>query len=175
MELMRSTEVMDCRMAPMSSSDPCMVFRSASRAVTHLYDLVLKPTGLRSTQFITLYAIAEHVEIAQWRMAGLYCISIETLSRRLSGLRKAGLVEMRIGANHGERLYRLTAQGREKVEMALPYWNRAQQRLFHLLQQQNWDLVLRAAEEVTTMAKEAEMARIPNTASVLQKVKATAA
>lgn len=175
MEPMRSTALIDCRMMPMSSSDPCMVFRSATRAVTHLYDLVLKPTGLRSTQFITLYVIAEHTEIAQWRMAALYCISIETLSRRLSGLRKAGLVEMRIGANHGERLYRLTARGRKKIEIALPYWNRAQQRLFHLLQEQNWELVLKAAEEITAAAKEAETARIPNTVPVAQKAQAIAA
>lgn len=175
MEFTSSSGRIDCRTTRMSSSDPCMVFRSASRAVTHLYDLVLKPTGLRSTQFITLYAIAEHAEIAQWQMAARYCVSIETLSRRLSALRKAGLVEMHIGSHHSERLYRLTASGREKLEIALPYWNRAQQRLFHLLQQQNWDLVLKAAEEITAVAKEAEMARIPNTVPISQKANATAA
>jgi|SRR6185437_15877620 len=39
--------------------DLCILFRCASRAVTHLYDLVLAPTGMKSTQFIILHAMRE--------------------------------------------------------------------------------------------------------------------
>ena len=71
---------------------PCAALRRASRAVTHLYDLVLSPTGLKVTQFIVLRAIAEKGEIAQWRLAEEHGIADETLSRRLATLRKSGLV-----------------------------------------------------------------------------------
>jgi hypothetical protein len=72
--------------------DP-ILFRCASRAVTHLYDLVLAPTGMKSTQFIILHAIYEKSEIAQWELAKTYSISVEALSRRLAALRKSGHVE----------------------------------------------------------------------------------
>jgi DNA-binding MarR family transcriptional regulator len=145
-----------------SSLDPCIVLRSTARAVTHLYDLVLAPTGLKSTQFIILHAIYQHSELAQWRMANLYSLSVETLSRRLAALRKLGLVRMRVGENRGERLYTLTPEGKQKVKAALPYWNRAQQRFFNVLKGPEWSLVLTAAEEICTRAKQAELARMPN-------------
>jgi DNA-binding MarR family transcriptional regulator len=142
--------------------DPCMIFRSASRAVTHLYDLVLSPTGMKSTQFIILFAIAERSEIAQWEMARLYSVSIETLSRRLGALRKSGLVEMRLGPSHNERLYRLTKKGQQKLQEAIPYWIRAQERFLQIAGASNWQLALEMAQESILAAHAAEKARLPN-------------
>lgn len=48
---------------PNGSPDACILVRRASRAVTHLYDLVLAPTGLKATQFVLLRAIEQHGEI----------------------------------------------------------------------------------------------------------------
>jgi DNA-binding MarR family transcriptional regulator len=142
--------------------DPCILFRSASRAVTHLYDLVLAPTGMKSTQFIILHAIYEKSEIAQWELAKTYSISVEALSRRLAALRKSGHVEMRCGPIRNEHLYKLTDKGRRIVQAAIPYWARAQERFRQLSGANNWDLMLKAAQATVEIAHEAEMAKLPN-------------
>lgn len=145
--------------------DPCITFRTASRAITHLYDLVLAPTRIKSTQFIILYAISEKTEIAQWELSKTYSISVETLSRRLAALRKSGLVEMRLGPNHNERLYKLTEAGRMKLLAAVPYWNRAQERFLQVAGLSNWDVTLKAAEKAVIAAHQAETAKLKNKAA----------
>ncbi|HEY7405023.1 MAG TPA: MarR family winged helix-turn-helix transcriptional regulator [Candidatus Angelobacter sp.] len=144
------------------SPDPCIVLRSASRALTRFYDLVLAPSGMKSSQFIILYAIFEKSEIAQWELAKVYSISSEALSRRLSGLRRLGLIEMRFGPHHSERLYRLTEQGQDKLQAVLPFWLRAQERFLQIVGTSNWDLMLRTAAEAIGAAQAAETVRLAN-------------
>src|SRR5579885_1798914 len=55
--------------------------RTASRAVTQFYDLVLAPTGLKATQFVILQAIRSAGEIAQCDFAREFGIEVPTLSR----------------------------------------------------------------------------------------------
>jgi DNA-binding MarR family transcriptional regulator len=102
--------------------------RRASRAVNLLYDSVLQPTGLKSSQFSLLRAIGEAGELSQHQFAREHAISVATLSRRFGIGRQSGFLQLPIGA-HGERLYSLTDLGREKLEKAIPYWRRAQERL----------------------------------------------
>ena len=145
-------------------SDPCVALRKACRSVTHLYDLVLSPTGLKATQFVILQAIASSGEIAQWRLADEYGVSNDTLSRRLGTLRRAGLITQRIGATRaGERLYRLTAAGAQKFQEALPYWIRAQERFRHAMEHDtNWDAVIANIDHLCTIARNAELAKCSN-------------
>lgn len=146
-------------------SDPCAALRRASRAMTHLYDLVLSPTGVKSTQFIILRAIREAGELPQWRFADEYGISDDTLSRRLAILRKLGWVEHRIGSKPaGERLYRLTSLGQRKHEEALPYWTRAEERLRHVIGDDGFEQLLSIAEKAAANAMAAESAKHSNVA-----------
>src|SRR5579884_3501249 len=98
----------------------CATLRRATRAVTQLYDLVLAPTKLKTTQFVILKSIHDAGEIAQCKYAKDNGIAVETLSRRFGGLRRKGFVEMRLGA-HGEHLYALTSNGEQAFLKALPY------------------------------------------------------
>lgn len=107
----------------------CAALRRASRCVTQLYDLVLAPCGLKCTQFVSLRAIDEAGEIAQYQFARRYTVAVETLSRRLGALRRKGLVKVRTGSRHGEQIYSLTEDGKKALEQARPYWERAQERL----------------------------------------------
>ncbi len=150
--------------SPFLISDPCAALRRATRAVTHLYDLVLAPTGLKCTQFVLLNAICEAGEIAQWRLAEQYAVGEDTLSRRLGVLRKAGLIAFRVGQEHrGEKLYRLTDLGVEKFMEALPTWERAQARLQTVMGSEEWDQLLKLAGDVAMQARRAETIRIVNT------------
>ena len=147
-------------------SDPCAALRRATRAVTHLYDLVLSPTGLKSTQFVLLNAIYEHGEIAQWRLASEYGLGDDTLSRRLGVLRNAGLVTFRIGQEHpGEKLYRLTELGVNRFISVLPDWQRAQARLKAMMGAEPWEQLLILLATVATQARRAETVRLVNTAT----------
>jgi DNA-binding MarR family transcriptional regulator len=130
--------------------------------VTHLYDLVLAPVGMKSTQFIILHAISDKTEVAQWELAQIYSVSVEALSRRLAGLRRSGMVEMRVGPNHNERLYKLTEKGRQKLQDAIPHWTRAQQRFLQIAGASNWELILKAAQDSIITAHGAETVRLSN-------------
>lgn len=140
----------------------CAAVRRTARAVTQFYDLVLSPTGLKTTQFIILREIAENGEVAQWQLAKGLSIATETLSRRLGLARKKGFVEVRKGAKHGERVYSLTACGSERLNNALPYWNRAQERLGWTLADCGLTGTIDLLDRITLAAKAAEEVRAAN-------------
>lgn len=140
----------------------CGTLRRASRAVTNLYDLVLAPSGLRLTQFLVLKSLHERGRIAQCDFARDQDIAVETLSRRFGALRRKGLVEMRLGERHGERIYSLTTEGQQAFRSALPYWERAQERLRNVLGNSDTRALLDICERVRLAAHNAESARTKN-------------
>lgn len=141
----------------------CTALRRASRAVTHLYDMVLAPCGLKATQLIILRGIEDNGEIPQWLLAEQYAVSKETLSRRLSAMRRAGLVKARIGPKRGERLYTLTGEGRKLLNEATPHWQSAQSRLQEALGG-TYDLLeaIRTLDRLTRAAQRGAFLRRPN-------------
>lgn len=146
----------------------CTALRRASRSVTQLYDLVLAPLGLKATQFVVLQAIGEHGSIPQWLLAREYAVAVETLSRRLASLRKAGWVELSVKNRNGEHVYCLTAEGLRLLTQAEPFWKRAQARLGEALQAQHGiDLgeIIRLADKLSVAAREAQTMRVANRAS----------
>lgn len=142
----------------------CAALRSASRAATQLYDLVLEPSDLKITQFFALKTISEAGELAQWRFAREHAIAVETLSRRLAGLRKKGLITVRIGTKHGERIYTLTPQGEEALAKTRPYWERAQKRFRQSVGEGQWQVLLELCRRTVEAAREAEQLRAKNCA-----------
>jgi DNA-binding MarR family transcriptional regulator len=140
----------------------CSALRSASRAVTQLYDLVLVPTGLKTTQFLMLKTIFEAGEISQCDFARRHAIAIETLSRRFASLREKGLVELRVGGHHSERIYRLTPSGKERFEGAAPYWLLAQRRLRQTLGEAEWKVLFAFPQRICKAALAAEQVPMSN-------------
>lgn len=144
----------------------CATLRKAARSVTQLYDLVLQPSGLKLTQFHALRSIHEAGELAQWKFARQHAVAVETLSRRLAALRRRGFVSVRIGGNHGERIYVLTETGKDAYFKALPYWERAQKRFRQSLGTANAQLLLQLCELSVQAAQQAEQLRAPNAVSI---------
>lgn len=140
----------------------CASFRRASRAVNHLYDLVLSPTRLKTSQFLVLRAIAEAGQIAHCDLARRFAASEETFSRRLGSARKAGWVQMTIDTRR-RRIYCLTAHGQSLLENALPFWERAQERLRRQLGETDWCALTAFTDRVTAAALAAERAPARNT------------
>ncbi len=136
--------------------------RTASRAITQFYDLVLAPTGIKATQFMILQAIRSAGEIAQCDFAREFGIAVPTLSRRFGGLRRKEYIQIRRGERHGERIYSLTPKGEQTFNLALPYWERAQRRLRTALGEDDWCAMLQLAARVRHAALHAEELRAPN-------------
>lgn len=129
--------------------------QSASRSVTAFYDLVLAPTGLKATQFITLKAIHDAKEIAQHEFARKHLIAVATLSRVFGGLRRKGLITATTGEKH-KQIYTLTDKGRAVFRDALPYWERAQTRLRTVLGSDEWSSLLSLCNRVSAASERAE-------------------
>lgn len=131
--------------------------RRATRAVCHLYDLVLSPTQLKVTQFTILRTIGEAGEIAHCDLARQSIGSEETFSRRLASARRSGWVSMRVG-DRQRRVYRLTEKGEHVLRAAMPYWQRAQDRMRRELGDTDWQTMLRLAARMAEAAIRAETA-----------------
>jgi len=144
---------------------PCYAARRAARAITQLFDLVLAPTGLKASQYIILRSIAEHGEVAQCSLSREHALSVETLSRRLGAMRKAGWVTLRISECRREHLYRLTEEGARLLSDAGPFWSRAQDRLseaHHRATDQNLLGVIAVLDALTAAAQQGAMLRTTN-------------
>lgn len=147
---------------PGHASCACAALRRASRATSQLYDLVLQPTGLKATQFMALQRINEAGEIPQWKFAREEAVAVETLSRRFAALRKKGLISVKTGGKHGEQVYSLTEAGKQALATALPYWQRAQERLNRTLPSGHMQQLLQICEDIVQAAHTAGELRVYN-------------
>lgn len=71
----------------------CSTLRMVSRAVTQLYDDILRPSGLRVTQFSILAAIARRGEANLKELEASLAIDQTTLTRSLGLLERDGVIE----------------------------------------------------------------------------------
>lgn len=104
----------------------CFNLRMAARVVTQRYDEILRPTGLRSTQFGLLVAAKAFGPIAVTKLAEGAMMDRTTLARNLGPLEKKRLIEIESGEDQRVRYVRLTEKGLKALEEAMPFWQRAQ-------------------------------------------------
>jgi DNA-binding MarR family transcriptional regulator len=104
----------------------CFNLRQASRAVTQLYDEILRPTGLRTTQFSLLAVIRLHGTVSISRLAEAAVMDRTTLARNLDLLEREGLVRIQPGEDARVREVTLTPAAHDRLDAALPYWEKAQ-------------------------------------------------
>ncbi len=107
----------------------CYNLRKAARAVTQLYDEMLRPTGLRGTQYTLLTALRNLGSAAISELAERTVTDRTTLTRNLRLLEERGLIRIEPGEDRRVREARLTDAGREALAEAYPYWRRAQDRM----------------------------------------------
>ena len=120
----------------------CANLRQATRAVTQLYDEMLKDAGLKATQFSLLVtvSIADSTTIAD--LAQTMVIDRTTLTRNLGPLEKRGLIKTAPGSDRRTRLVTMTSRGQKRLARALPLWEEAQKKMISGLGQDNFDELL---------------------------------
>jgi DNA-binding MarR family transcriptional regulator len=105
----------------------CLAARRRARALTRAYEAKLRPHGLRATQFSILAALALGGPKPLGRLARALDLERTTMSRAAALLERNGWLKAEDSADGRERLLRLTAAGRRKLEAAYPAWKAAQQ------------------------------------------------
>lgn len=107
----------------------CNTLRMVSRAVTQLYDDVMRPSGLRVTQYSILATIARGGEANLKQLEDTLAIDQTTLTRSLNLLERDGVVERASHPDGRIKAMRLTSKGRRALEVARPLWARAQAKI----------------------------------------------
>jgi len=100
-----------------------------SRALTQLYDDVLRPSGLRVTQFSILATIGRLGEANLRQLEYLLAIDQTTLTRSLNLLERARVIERVAHPDARVKSMKLSSKGRRALEAARPLWARAQGRV----------------------------------------------
>jgi len=108
-------------------------FRRTSRAVARLYDAALARSGLRSTQFAILTAIAKLQPISMSRIGEVLVIEPATMTRSLQLLQKHGLIEIAPRGAQRQRLLTLTSKAEKALAVAVPLWREMQARFLSSL------------------------------------------
>jgi len=120
----------------------CFNLRKAARAVTQMYDEVLRPSGLRATQFSLLMLIRGLGPIRITELAEEAVMDRTTLKRNVELLEREGLVRITPGVDARVREVSLTRAAEERLAKALPLWQRAQAHLTRELGQGRADRLL---------------------------------
>jgi DNA-binding MarR family transcriptional regulator len=130
----------------------CYKVRKAARAVTKLYEEVLRPIGLRATQFSLLMATRLMGPVTLVKLAKVTVMDRTTLTRNLQILEKRGLITIKSGEDRREREVNLTAGGREALTKAVPLWEEAQDRIQKGLGEERLHNLLGDLSEMTSLA-----------------------
>src|SRR3989440_9061862 len=111
----------------------CSTLRMVSRAVTQLYDDVLRPSGLRVTQFSILATIARLGEANLRQLEDMLAIDQTTLTRSLTLLERDGVIERVPHPDGRIKAMKLTSKGRRALEAARLLWSQVQDKVLREL------------------------------------------
>ncbi len=127
-------------------------FRRVSRAVTALFDTALQESGLRSTQFAILIAIAKAQPVSITAISNVLVIDATTLTRSLNLLRKLGLVAISPRGAMRQRFLNLTAEGEKALARAIPLWRNIQQRFVAQIGADQWRTLRAQLDDLSKLA-----------------------
>jgi DNA-binding MarR family transcriptional regulator len=120
-------EIAECK--EIGRTCACYQVRKAARAITKVYEEVLRPIGLRATQFSLLMATRVMGPVTVVKLAQVMVMDRTTLTRNLQILETRGLITIKPGEDRREREVNLTAEGMEVLAKAVPLWEEAQERV----------------------------------------------
>ncbi|PHV03946.1 hypothetical protein CSQ96_28410 [Janthinobacterium sp. BJB412] len=87
---------------------------------------MLKPSGLKITQFGILKLLAACPELTTGGMAEALAMDSTTLTRTLRIIQENGWIAVAAGADRRQRCWRITAAGLQRLQQAEPLWANAQ-------------------------------------------------
>jgi len=130
----------------------CANLRRAARAVTRIYNQELRATGLELTQYTLLMALDITGETTQGELGRVLALDSTTLTRMLSPLKKHGWIGTQPGKDRRQRLLRLSASGRRKLQESHADWARAQAKLRQSLGEAMWNEIQKLLTDVASVS-----------------------
>lgn len=127
-------------------------FRRTARAVTMLFDNALQKTGIRSTQFAILTAIAKIQPVSISRISEVLVIDRTTLTRSLKLLEKDGLLAISPRGTMRQRFLSLTSKGEKALAVAIPEWRKIQQNFVDKIGSNHWTELRSELEDLAKLA-----------------------
>ncbi len=112
------------------------------RSVTQLFDQILAPTGLRSTQFTILLAAQVLAPCGMSRLARELVMDRSTITRNIQPLAAQGFLKVRGETGRIGKTIHITEDGSEAMLSAIPYWKEAQTELLSRLGEDRWERLL---------------------------------
>lgn len=104
----------------------CGSLRQATRVVTQLYDQMLKPSGVKITQFGILKLLAAYPNLTTGGISEALAIDSTTLTRTLKIIQDNGWIAVATGEDRRMRCWNITEQGLQRLAQAEPLWKDAQ-------------------------------------------------
>lgn len=102
--------------------------RKATRRISQLYDVVLAPSGLRSTQRSILMQIARSQAPTMSELAAAMVLDRSALAHNLKPLERDGLVSVEVDPNDKRsRLIKLSKEGEDRLLASHGLWEQAQE------------------------------------------------
>jgi DNA-binding MarR family transcriptional regulator len=104
----------------------CLAARRSARQITRIFNRLLRPHGLRVTQFTILVMLMRRSPRTIGELAETLDLERTTLSRNVALLAAASWVKVAPGADARSRAVSVTAKGRAVVAASLGSWRNAQ-------------------------------------------------
>jgi DNA-binding MarR family transcriptional regulator len=131
----------------------CATARQVARVLTQLYDSRLRSSGLEAPQFALMMTLDKQGPCSQIELGRRYALDKTTVSRNLKLLESNGWIEVTVGKDRRQRLFTLTAVGRERLTEATHKWHAAQSQLKSRMTNEQWETMFRTFREVTREAQ----------------------
>jgi DNA-binding MarR family transcriptional regulator len=132
-------------------------FRRTARAVTRMYDVALQESGVRSTQFAILVAIAKKQPVSIGVLADVLVIDRTTLTRSLRLLEKEGLISISGRSTMRQRFLSLTLEGERVLARSLPAWRKAHAQFLEMLGAPYWKDLRKELERIARVVSGTEV------------------
>lgn len=132
-------------------------FRRAARAVTCFYDNAMQESGMRSTQFAILIAVAKKQPASIGTIADILLVDRTTLTRSLKLLEKEGLITISGRSAMRQRFLELTPAGEKALARSLPAWRKAHAQFLEMLGATYWTDLRKELERIARVVSGTEL------------------
>jgi DNA-binding MarR family transcriptional regulator len=125
-----------------------MRIRTLDRAITNLYDVALRPLGLKVTQLDILLIVSKLGVARPSEICEILRMDTSTLSRNAERLLSRGWLEIVPRVDARAQPLRLTRRGQKLIEQAYPAWEHAPSQVQELLGNSGTSALMKAAARV---------------------------
>ncbi len=131
----------------------CLNLRKATRAVSQMYDEILRPSGLKVTQFSVLATVAGVGPASMTTISRTLVMDRTTLTRNLKPLMDRGLVKAEKGNDRRQRPIAITRKGEDALARAMPLWRQANEQIVDGVGAARWQGMSRLLEETIRLSR----------------------